>query len=164
MSLTACHAACRPRLVRWVVRASLALLEVTTLVPPPPPTSLLRRLRQLAWLAGVFVITWNNLYYLLEGTNNFTADFSTISRASFVGSTVMTAVQPVVVLLNNLCNFRRIAPPMAGLLMPPTRYHGWYVVAAAGMIGGLTCKHVRTVAHTANLTLCLSSKKKTKTK
>lgn len=137
----------RPRLVRWVLRATLVLCEMSTLVPPPPPSSLLRRVRWLAWLILAMCITWNNLFHLLTGAGSYTVDFSTISRASFVCSTVLTAVQPMVIMLNNLFNFTRIAAPMAGLLLPPARFHAWYLVAATCMIGTHAAKHVRSHPH-----------------
>ena len=130
--------------MRWVVRATLVLCEATTLLPPPPPSSLLRWVRWLAWLILAMCVTWNNLFHLLTGTGSYTVGFSTISRASFVCSTLLTALQPMVIMLSNLFNLTRIAAPMAGLMLPPTRFHPWYLVAATCMMGTQAAKHVRT--------------------
>ncbi|XP_052131615.1 uncharacterized protein LOC127751692 [Frankliniella occidentalis] len=140
----AAAAACRSRASRWCLLFSLRLCEWSALVPPPPVRRLpaLRYVLFLTWWCTSVSVTLGNQYLLLKNAREYIKGFSTISTVSFISSTIMTAIQPVVVLINSAVNFRRLSPHVAGLFMPPLRFNGWFVVACSTMAVGLVAKHV----------------------
>ncbi|KAE8737710.1 Gustatory receptor 104, partial [Frankliniella occidentalis] len=131
------------RASRWCLLFSLRLCEWSALVPPPPVRRLpaLRYVLFLTWWCTSVSVTLGNQYLLLKNAREYIKGFSTISTVSFISSTIMTAIQPVVVLINSAVNFRRLSPHVAGLFMPPLRFNGWFVVACSTMAVGLVAKH-----------------------